>query len=94
MAQSRPARRQSALKLVAQTLSWGSTKHKGLRPKMAGPGYGVGFVQQASFVYSLYMQSKGAGLKGVTVGGRQSMGTTCMQLLLHLPLGYSCVRAT
>ena len=26
---------------------------KGLRPKMAGPGYGVGFVQQASFVYSL-----------------------------------------
>ena len=70
-------------------------EYKGLRPKMAGPGYGVGFVQQASFVYSLYMQCKGAGLKGVTSdGGRQSMGTTCMQLLLHLPLGYSCVRAT
>ena len=46
---------------------------------MAGPGYGVGFVQQASFVYSLCSARVQA---GGNIGGRQSMGTTCMQLLL------------
>ena len=43
---------------------------------------------------SIAFAVQGCRSEGGNIGGRQSMGTTCMQLLLHLPLGYSCERAT